>query len=259
MHKIKFYLIGLLFFIGSNIGRAQEEQKVRLSLTVNPNINWLSTSNDGYNSEGIKMGITYGLLTDFRLFGVNNYSLSTGFTFSHIGGKISSPDVYNDNGTFIPAQKSSNYKFTNIDVPMVIRLKTNEIGYNVFYAVFGTELGFNINAQNKYTLTYGNSTTAEETNDISYGTRDKDSGEEYANWFRTSLVFGLGIQRSISGKTAYRIGLTYHNGLTNMFGGKTYLTDNNNQVILDGNGNPTRDRALSTKQQFVELHLSIVF
>lgn len=259
MHKIKFYLIGLLFFIGVQNIHAQEDEKVRLSLTVNPNINWLSTNNKGYNSEGSKFGISYGLLTDFRLFGDNHYSLCTGFTFSHLGGKISSPDVYDNNGTTVSARKFSNYKFTNIDVPMVIRLKTNEIGYNVYYAVFGSELGFNINAENKFYKSYGSSSTAEETIDISNSTKDKNSGEEYVNWFRTSLVFGLGIQRSISGRTAYRIGLTYHNGLTNMFGGKTYQTDDNNNVIIDSNGNATRDRSLSTKQQFVELNLSIVF
>ena len=259
MHKNKFYLIGILFFIGGSHLSAQEDNTVRLSLTVNPNVNWLSTTNEGYSSEGTKIGVSYGLLTDFRLFGVDNYSLCTGFTFSHLGGKLSSPDVYEDNGSLVAARKFSDYKFTNIDVPMVVRLKTNEIGYNVYYAVFGSELGFNINAQNKYTKTYNGKTTEEETIDISHGTRDKDSGEEYTQWFRTSLVFGLGIQRTISGNTAYRIGLTYHNGLTNTFGGKTYQTDSNNNVVIDADGNTTRDRSLSTKQQFVELSLSIVF
>ena len=255
MHKIKFYLIGILFLFGASKLNAQSENSVRLSLTASPNINWLSPANDGYNSEGIKMGVTYGLLTDFRLFGVDNYSLCTGFTFSHLGGKISSPDVHDDNGTLVPARKFSDYKFTNIDVPMVVRLKTNEIGYNVFYALFGSELGFNINAQNKFTKTYNGQTTAEVTEDIS---KSNGEDEEYANWFRTSLVFGLGVQRTISGNTSYRIGVTYHNGLTNAFGGKTYLTDSNNEVIITNNI-AQRDRNLSTKQQFVELSLSIVF
>ena len=249
MHRIKFYLIGLLFFIGSTNLLAQEEKKVRLSLTVNPNFTWLTPTNDGYSSEGSKMGSSYGLLMDFRLFGDDNYSLSSGFTFSHLGGKISSPDVVNVNGTNVAARRFSNYSFTGIDVPMVIRLKTNEIGYNVFYGVFGSELGFNINAKDKFTQTYNGNTTEEKTNDIS----------SEVNLFRTSLVVGLGVERKISGNTSYRIGLTYHNGLTNIFKGKSYLADGNGNAQLDSSGNPIEDRDLSTKLKYLELNLSVVF
>ena len=259
MYKFKFYVIGLLFFIGVSNLTAQEDSKVRLAIGINPSVNWMSPSNEGYSSEGIRMGISYGVLTDFRLFGDDHYSLSSGFTFSHLGGKISSPDVYNNGLVLVPARKNSTYSLTNIDVPLVIRLKTNEIGYNVFYATFGSELGFNINATNKYTKSYNGTTTEETSDDISYGTRDKDSGEEYVNWFRTSLVFGFGVQRSISGRTSYRLGLTYHNGLTNMFGGKTYAIDANEDVIIGADGSTTRDRNLSTKLQFLELNLAIIF
>ncbi len=248
MHKIKFYVIGLLFLFGTNKNFAQKDQKVHLAFTVNPNITWLVPTNEGYNSEGVKLGITYGVITDFRLFGIENYSLSSGFTFSHIGGKISSPDAVGQTGAMIAATRNSNYSLTNIDVPMVIRLKTNEIGYNVFYGVFGTELGFNVNAKEKYTQTYGSTTTKETENDVSSD----------VNLFRTSLVFGFGLERAISGNTSWRIGLTYHNGLTNVFQGKSYFVDDNGNTVIS-NGNPQEDRDLSTKLKFLELNASIVF
>lgn len=248
MHKIKFYVIGLLFLFLTNKNLAQNDQKVHLGFTVNPNIVWLSPTNEGYNSDGAKLGLSYGVLTDFRLFGVENYSLSSGFTFSHLGGKITSPDAVGETGSMVAATRSSNYSFTNIDVPMVIRLKTNEIGYNVFYGTFGTEFGFNLNAKEKYTQTYGSTTTEEKSQDIS----------SEVSVFRTSLVFGFGMERSISGNTGWRFGLTFHNGLTNIFNGKTYLVDANGTTVID-NGSPVEDRDLFTKLNFLEVNFSIIF
>ena len=248
MKKIKFYVIGLLLFIGSSALMAQGKKKVHLALTPSPNLTWMVPANNRYESEGTKIRITYGLLTDFRLFGDDNYSFSTGFTFSHLGGKISSPDAYSDNGVTVAAVRNSNYKLINMDFAVLVRLKTKEIGYNVFYGVFGSELGFNVNANETYTLTYGNKTTAEDENDIS----------DQVNIIRTSLVFGLGIERMISGETFYRIGLTFHNGLTNIFTGKTYLLDANGNTDLS-TGAPQEDRNISTKLKFLELNVGIVF
>lgn len=249
MMKRKFYIIGLLLLIGSVSASAQSKNKVHLGLTANPNITWMATSNDGYESDGVKAGITYGLVTDFRLFGEDNYSLTTGFTFSHLGGKISSPDVYSDNGNLVSAVRNSNYSLTNIDVPLAIRLKTNEIGYNVFYGVFGSEVGFNVNANETYTLTYGNGiVTPEDDLDVS----------DNINLIRTSLVIGLGLERAISGETHYRIGVTFHNGLTNIFKDNTYLVDANGKTDLS-TGAPQEDRVNSTKLKFLELNLTIVF
>ncbi|MGK0285288.1 MAG: hypothetical protein ACI9GM_000321 [Salibacteraceae bacterium] len=249
MHNIKFYVIGLLFFGCIQSGFSQEDRKVVLAFKVAPTFSWLEATNKGYEPNGSSMGIIYGLLADFRLFGVDNYALSSGFTMNHISGKLNEPAFYTaTNGTASPAKSESKYKMTYIDVPLTIRLKTNEIGYNTFYGEFGSELGFNINAKKEYTTTYSAGSTGELTDDVS----------SEVNLFRSSLVFGLGVQRHISGNAFYRIGLTYHNGLINIFDRKAYLVDSNNNTVMDGNA-PVLDKDLSTKLKFIELHLAILF
>lgn len=257
MRDIKFYVIGLLIF-GLNFNSvAQESKSVAISLTVSPSIAWLSPTNKGYTSDGARVGIKYGLLMDFRLFGVDNYSFTSGFTMNHIGGKLIEPSTFtNAADVVLSAKDASTYKLTYIDVPMVIRLKTNEIGYNVFYAVFGSEMGFNIGANKEYTTTYGNTTTEQFTEDVS----------SEINLFRSSLVFGIGLERNISGNTNYRIGVTYHNGLTNILKGDGQDDDKGKAYAVDGNGNtlitsnaPSYDKKLSTKLSFIELNLAIVF
>lgn len=248
MKHFKFYVIGLLFLLTGSISIAQEGAKVSMALTVSPSVSWLTPSNDGYNADGSKFGFKYGLLMDFRLFGVDNYSLASGFTVNTIGGNLSEPSSESVNGVLTASRIDANYKLTYIDVPLAIRLKTKEIGYNVFYAKFGSELGFNVGAKKKYTETYGNYISDETTNDV--------AGD--INLFRSSLVFGLGIERNISGSTNYRIGLTYHNGLTNVMQGKALKVDSNGNTLIDNNST-AEDRDLSTKLSFIELNIAIVF
>ena len=249
MRGLKFYLFAIIFISTSLITVAQEDKPVNISLTVSPSVAWLAPGNTGYSSEGSRIGIKYGLLTDFRLFGVENYSLTTGFTMNHIGGKLIEPSTFKDsNGNIIAAKDAATYKLTYIDVPFAIRLKTNEIGYNTFYAVFGSEIGFNIAAKKEFTTTYGNSSTGELTNDV--------SGD--INLFRSSLVFGAGVERNISGNTSYRIGITYHNRLTNVMKGDAYAVDGNGNTIIKNNA-PVYDKKLSTKLKFIELNLAILF
>lgn len=249
MRKIKIYVIGLLFLGFQTIGNAQEDRKVNLAFTVTPSLSWLETTNEGYERDGSSAGIKYGLLMDFRLFGVENYALATGFNMNHISGKLKEASSFEEStGTVIPALREAKYKMTYIDVPVAIRLRTNEIGYNIFYGVFGTELGFNISTKEEYKDIYSGGETGVRTDDVT----------DDVNFFRTSLVFGAGVQRHISGSAYYRIGITYHNGLTDILKTDAYLVDSNNETVIENNV-PVIDRDLTTKLKFLELNLAIIF
>jgi hypothetical protein len=109
-------------------------------------------------------------------------------------------------------------------------------------------MGFNISAKKDYTTSYDNTSTDEFSDDV--------SGD--INLFRSSLVFGLGVERNISGNTNYRIGLTYHNGLTNIMKGDAYVVDSNGNTLIENNA-PVNDKKLSTKLRFIELSLAVAF
>ncbi|MGB1004711.1 MAG: porin family protein [Salibacteraceae bacterium] len=258
MRNIKFYIIGLLFFGSLVNGVSQEDKKVALAFKVSPTFSWMQVSNNGYESNGTSAGIAYGLLMDFRLFGEKNYALASGLTFNHTSGKIVEPSYYSDSnsGMVYSSKSDAKYSMTYIDVPFAIRLKTNEIGYNTYYGEFGTEFGFRVNAKKKYTDTYSGGVIDEQTDDVS----------DQINWFRSSLIIGLGVQRNISGNTFYRVGVTYHNGLTNVLRGpgtgddegKAFLVDGNGNTVIE-NGAPVYDKKLSTKLKFIEVQLAIIF
>lgn len=227
---------------------SQNEKKLDFAFTVSPGMTWMNAGNTGYEGKGVNSNIDYGILVDFRLFGEENYNFSTGVKVNNIGASLVSPTYYiNTSNTVIPAKRDSKYRLNYIDIPLTLRLKTNEIGYNTFYGLFGCEVGFNINAKEKYIDSYETTVMAQKEHDISNS----------VNLIRASLVVGFGLERSISGDTRYRVGISYHNGLTNILKNDAYAVDaNNNTAIID---NATvLEGPLNTRLSFVELNLAII-
>ena len=227
---------------------SQDGRKVRLGLQINPNLGWLSPDNDGYSREGLKVGIQYGIVGDFRLFGDENYSFSTGFLISHLGAAMSYPDAYQTVlGNYVSAETETNYELRYIDIPLALKLRTSEIGYMYYWGIFGAEVGWNIKAKGDFKTTYGNYEDTDDGEDVSSAIQS----------FRSDLIVGGGFEYNISGKTRIVVGLVYHNGLTNIVGGKAYLVDNGETVIE--NGAPVEDKDRRNRLNYLALHLGVMF
>ncbi len=238
------------FVLLTNLTFAQDGKKVRLGLTLNPNLGWVSPDNTGWSGYGIRAGIQYGLKADLRLFGDDNYSISTGFTMAHLGGKLSYNDaVYSPaDSASIPAQTNGVYKLRYINIPLAIKLRTNEIGYMHYWGVFGSELGFRVkaNADFETSSALGNESQS-----------DIDISDNVAA-FRADLVIGGGFEYTISGDTRISVGLVYHNGLTNILQGDAFLI-NNSATVIDLAGNPVTDKELRNRLNYVSLNLGVYF
>ena len=242
------FLASLTFFTSVNLN-AQEDRKVRLGLALNPNLGWIRLDNSGYNNEGVRAGLQYGLVADLRLFGDPNYSFSTGFTILHAGGKLSYHDAVTDPNTNleIAAQTDARYKLNYIDIPLAVKLRSNEIGYMHFWGIFGGEMGWRINANADFETTSALGKT--ELN-------DENIADDVA-LFRADLVVGAGLEYTISGDTRLVVGLIYHNGLTNVLKGDALLESNGTTVI--SNGKSSTDEELRNRLNYVTLRLGIMF
>lgn len=216
-----------------------QSKKVRLGLSISPELSWISPDVKTYENDGIRMGIRYGILGDFKLFQSDNYNFHTGILLQHLGGKLKyGPTIYDN----LPYQQAeATYKFRYVDVPMVLKLITNEIGYMRYYGIFGGELGFNIKANRDIKLSRVGSTTEEKDENIS----------SEINTLRASLVIGGGIEYNISGNTNILLGLTYHNGFTNILKGNSHTIDNNGTVAID--------KELKTRLNFLALTIGVMF
>ncbi|MBL4624754.1 MAG: PorT family protein [Flavobacteriales bacterium] len=230
-------VVGLLFTL-MTIG--QDVKKVAIGLYGSGNVSWLKPDVDGkyvYDRKGVGLGYGAGVAFDFALFGSKNYSFVAGVGVLYHSGKLTYPDVYTPtSGLHIAGTTTSNYKLSYIDIPVLLKLKTNEIGYLTYYIEVGSSIGVKYKARADWQGTYDNGIYQESANE-----EDADVTKE-TNLFRFPLVVGAGIEYNLSGNTSLVVGLVYNNGFTNAFAwgnnnANVYAVDDNGNVLLDGNGN----------------------
>lgn len=87
-------------------------------------------------------------------------------------------------------------------------LRTNEIGYTVYYARVGVDNGINIKSvYNSKDVRPDGSTLA----------REDENSPDYSSLYRAALHIELGAEFNVTGTTNLFVGLTWNNGLNNVF------------------------------------------
>jgi opacity protein-like surface antigen len=105
-------------------------------------------------------------------------------------------------------------KLQYIELPLTIKLMTNEIGYMRYYAVVGAGNAFNIRARADYVVPqyYANAPTlVEKFEEVT----DENLQDDIA-LYKASLIVGAGLEYNFSGNTSLVTGITYNNGFTNI-------------------------------------------
>lgn len=157
-----------------------EEKNFRLGLTVNPNIGWLRYD-DGYDAKS-KMGFSYGLVADLGFS--KNYYFSTGLLINSINAKADFPD----------GEDREKIRLQYAEIPLTIKLKSEENESGRFYGQFGFTAGVKVS---------GKETIAGEKHSI-----------DRASIFRLGLQLGGGKEWKLSDNLALMTGLTFNNGFT---------------------------------------------
>lgn len=183
----------LLFLIASSYA-----QEVKLGISVDPAITWLSSDTKDVNNDGSVFGIGGGLVLD-RYF-KKNYALHTGISIGTQGGAIkfdTQSKIDGEDTTYtLPAHTKVKYKLEYITIPLGLKLRTNQIGYLTYFALIGFTNQFNVKAK------------AISSNN----TLDNDLINKEIVFYNLSYHFGIGAEYAISQDTGLTVGLVYNNG-----------------------------------------------
>ncbi len=271
---ITLILFGLLFFDLS----AQEdgfendkvanlpdnEKKVRFGLQFSPNLSWFKANTEGYKSEGTKFGFSYGLSIEY--FMTKNYLFSTGINILQTGGKLSyngAIDVSDGRSlyVYIPAGIEAKYALKQIEVPLLLKLRTNEVGYLTYFGGFGFNLGFNYQSSADYEVTLSpNIYDPAGFNGITNGSYSNDNVSQDINWLNIGLVIGAGVEYNISGNTSLSLGLTFNNGFINQLDAKAHELDASGTSVANGSEDPyLSSKSASANLNYVALNIGIYF
>lgn len=202
-----------------------QDKSVRFGIKVAPNFGWINPDTKELKNDGARFGYTFGLMGDFMIGANQNYAFATGLFLNNVGGKSTYPS---DKQNLI---RESKYQY--IELPLTLKLKTNEIGYMTYYGQIGFGTAFNIRAKSDFD-------TFNERGEIVRVT-DEDIMDN-TQLFKASLIVGAGLEFNFSGNTSAMIGVTYNNGFTNI-----------NKDIKVG------DKELKAKQNYLELSLGVFF
>lgn len=212
----------LVFVLLIFISTASFAQKVRFGFHIDPSLAWLQPDIKQISFNGMKIGFNYGLIVDFNLS--DNYALSTGLAISHNGGKISYDSAYaalpeSFPNEYFPAGSKVIYNLQNLEIPIGLKLKTNQIGYITYFAHISGFTRLKLSA-------VGDVETPNSTNDI-----NSEKILDDVRLLNFAWEVGGGIEYSLGGRTALLAGIYFNNGITDVTKPKKISTNLDGKVI----------------------------
>ena len=236
-------LLGLVF----NVNGQGNDKAFRFGLKIEPSFNWLKPDKaEKFESGGIKMGFGIGAMTDFKLGG--NVWLSTGFAIDFNGAKLNYLDnTITDTTGFYPGYfhyssgqssgivsvddantalldtasttfseysfiqlESRSYKVQYVNIPLFIKMKTDEIGYLTYFGQFGlnTSIKTKARATDGGVIISGTNIALSDLDDLDI--------EKEVNLFKVAGSIGGGFEYNLSESTSLTVAVNFDYGFTSL-------------------------------------------
>jgi len=139
---ISAFLVALVF-----VGYCQKH--VKLSFAGSPSLNWMSSNNPDIESENPILGYDFGLSGDLYFSEDERYSLLTGIQISNIGGENSyrTSSDFQFSGVTLPPLSKIKYRLRYVEIPLSIKLKTDQFHRIRYWGQLGLSTMVNIEAK----------------------------------------------------------------------------------------------------------------
>lgn len=252
----RLVLFTFLLAIGLQGFSQQDYKKFRMGFKVTPSISWMQPKDNNMTSEGARLGFGFGLVSD--IFFAENYAIGTGLNITWNGGKINYlQETQIEEASYIMRQ-SRNIRTQFIEIPLTIKLRTNEIGYITYWGQFGLGLGFNLQTFTDDVYDYQlfknelDGSISWDKTDLPSEEFEKENINDEIGFARASLIMAAGIEYNLSGSTSILAGVEFNNGFTNVFNNERGVEQNNNEEALFEGVTPRtfKLRSISNMLQF---------
>lgn len=190
-----------MLFMGAILA-TRGQSPIRFSVEVDPQFAWFKSDDNGIKPDGSIFHMKVGLQMDY--FFAENYAFSMGVGINNLGGNLLYADSteFSSNGEILLVEPGQSMKMNlqYIDIPLGLKLKTEELGYATFFLQLGFNPMININAKAS-------------SDD---GGIDKQDIRESIHPFNLGYHAGLGVEYQLGGSTALIGGLRWSSGLTDV-------------------------------------------
>jgi hypothetical protein len=194
---MKRFILSFLLFAMVIAGFGQKH--IRLSFSGSPSVNWMNSDNSLAEREKLVMGYDFGLNGDLYFSEDERYSLLTGIQITNIGGEISyrTSSPFPFSGATLPSSSKIKYRLRYVEIPLAIRLRTNQFHRSRYWGQLGLSTMLNI----------------ESKGDSNDGSLRKTNINDEINLFNLAMNVGVGFDFDLGGSNAVSAGLIFQNGL----------------------------------------------
>ena len=216
-------ILVILTFLGAFLSLYAQSTRVKFNVEMDPQSSWFRSDEVSVEPDGSIIHMHAGLNMDYYF--AENYAFVLGVGINNLGGNLLYADSteFSSKGEILLVEPNQSVKLNlqYIDIPIGLKLKTEEMGYATYFLQLGFNPMINLNAKAS-------------SEDESY---DKVDIKESINTFCLGYHVGLGIEYNLGGSTTLIGGIRWSSGLTD-------VTDN--------------DRANVTLNS-ISLHLGVLF
>ena len=155
-----------------------------------------------------RAGLSYGLSVNYGF--TENVGIHTGLHIVNKGYRRTS--TFNLDSAVTINNATENVRVTAVEIPLALRGRTNDIGKGIhIVGLFGATVDIHTGYRNQW----------QEVNLMTYEVNTGGSGQlnrasEYLFPLGLSFIFGGGVDWDIDNVRHLNLGLTYHQGLTNL-------------------------------------------
>ena len=222
----------LVILVAATIGTssliAQDETGVRFGMKLSPNLGFVNPDTRGYTSNGTNAGYTFGLMAEFPIGTSGNYQFATGLNLNNVSGAWKETYPYADNLSGPPRTRDleTNVKLRYIELPLTIKMMTNEIGYMRYFGQVGFGNAVNIRAKADIIeptiipATIAGTRPDEAPIVTEFTELENEDIQDDINIYKASLIVAAGMEYNFSGNTSLLVAVTYNNGFTDILKSK---------------------------------------
>ena len=213
--KKQLFILFLIVIFSASDAFSQQKPFV-FGFKAGPNIGWMNPDSKDYKSVGVKPGFSWGFIADFFL--MENYGITTGFDVVFLNGGLEMPYQVIIDNNIVAGTLTRNYHLKYIQVPLTLKMRTNELGK---FRVFG-QIGLGTN------FLIGAKADDEFSSDGFNSQSDDEDIYDDITFMRESLILGAGVEFSLGGSTSLMAAIMFNNGFMDILKGKNSLNTNIN-------------------------------
>ena len=187
----------------------------RFGFQASPAVTWMGSSEKLVEADGVNLAFKVGMLGEYYF--AENYAFKGGLNMSfNQGGQqkyefttttgfnlFPESDLSLDTLRSLPQGTSVRYRFQYVEIPLGLKMRTNEIGYLRYFAEIPLfTLGVNVNSR-------------ADINVSGIDGDDENIGDD-TNLFNLSWGFGGGVEYSVSESAALVGGLFFQSGFVDV-------------------------------------------